>query len=272
MKPTMQLPLILLLIFHGATAVAETGAGVEGNGSPQYMRVDIDRVVIDTEGLIVASANLAGSIEKLAQAIQQLSANSETLSAEQKEILLAAVESVDAASRALSSLANKLPQAAQDLTAQLPQMVRDARQPIADLSSGLESARGGIVAISESLPQATENAKQLVESTLDSALIRLSTYTVILIAVLALALIGVMWFVYRQYLDPLAQKLDALTGAPEHFADMSRYMKETSDNLLALQPTPPGISENQTALAASTDAQKNPDPDSEDSVQDKNER
>lgn len=274
MKPTMQLPLIpLLLIFHGATAVAaESGAVAENNGSPQYMRVDIDRVVIDTEGLIVASSSLAASIEKLAQAIQQLSANSATLSAEEKEILLGAVESVDAASRALSSLANQLPQTAQDLTAQLPQMVRDARQPIAELSSGLASARDGIVAISESLPQATENAKQLVNATFDSALIRLSTYTIILIAVLALALIGVMWFVYRQYLDPLAQKLEALTGAPEHFADMSRYMKETSDNLLALQPAPPEMSENQTVSAAPTGAEQNPEPDREGSAQDNNER
>ncbi len=115
-------------------------------------------------------------------------------------------------------------------------MVREARQPIADLSSGLQSARDGVFAITESLPQATENAKELVNSTLDSVLIRLSTYTVILIAVLALALVGVMWFVYRQYLDPLAQKLDSLVGAPEHFAAMSRYMKQTSDNLIALQP------------------------------------
>ena len=274
MKPTMQLPLILLLlIFHGAVAVAaESAAGAENNGSPQYLRVDIDRVVIDTEGLILASSKLAASIENLAQAIQQLSANSEALSAEEKEILLGAVESVDAASRALSSLANQLPQTAQDLTSRLPQMVQDARQPIAELSSGLESARGGIVAITESLPQATENAKQLVNSTLDSALIRVSIYTIILISVLALVLIGVMWFVYRQYLDPLAQKLDALTGAPEHFAEMSRYMKETSENLLALQLAPPGDSENRTALAVSTDAEKNPEPDREGSAQDKNER
>lgn len=274
MKPTLQLPFILLLlIFQGATAVGtESGAGVENNESPQYMRVDIDRVVIDTEGLILASSNLAASIEQLAQAIQQLAANNATLSAEEKEILLSAVKSVDAASRALSSLANQLPQTAQDLTAQLPQMVRDARQPIAELSSGLESARDGIVVITESLPQATENAKQLVNATLDSALIRLSTYTIILIAVLALALIGVMWFVYRQYLDPLAQKLDALTGAPEHFADMSRHMKETSDNLLALQPAPPEISENQTRLEASTGAEQNPEPAGEGSPRGKNER
>ena len=105
------------------------------------------------------------------------------------------------------------------------------------MSSGLASARDGIYAITESLPQATENAKQLVDASLDAALIKISTYTVILIAVLALALIGVIWFVYRQYLDPLAKKIDALTGAPEHFASMALYMQQTSENLLALQTT-----------------------------------
>ncbi|MCP4388546.1 MAG: hypothetical protein GY802_09630 [Gammaproteobacteria bacterium] len=198
--------------------------------------MNIDRVVIDTEGLVIASGSLADSIDRLALAIQQLSSNSEALSTEDKEILLKAVSSVDQASLALAELAKQLPQTVQNLGDRLPQVVRDARQPIADLSSGLQSARDGVFAITESLPQATENAKDLVNSTLDSALIRFSTYTIILIAVLALALIGVMWFVYRQYLDPLAKKLDALTGAPEHFAAMSRYMKQTSDNLIALQP------------------------------------
>ena len=115
-------------------------------------------------------------------------------------------------------------------------MVQEAREPVAEIASGLASARDGIYAITESLPAATENAKLLVDASLDAALVRLSIYSVILIAVLALALIGVIWFVYRQYLDPLAQKLDALTGAPEHFAAMALHMQQTSENLLALRP------------------------------------
>ncbi len=128
-----------------------------------------------------------------------------------------------------------MPQTADRLGARLPQLVQEARQPVAELSSGLASARDGIYAITESLPQATENAKQLVDAALDAALVKVSIYSVILIAVLALALIGVMWFVYRQYLDPLARKLDALTGAPEHFAAMALHMQKTSENLLALE-------------------------------------
>jgi len=237
MKPKILISFILLMMSAYVVLAAAAETGAEGvTEAPQYMRVNIDRVVIDTEGLVIASGSLADSIDRLALAIQQLSTNSEALSAEEKEILLQAVSSVDQASLALAELAKQLPQTAQDLSQQLPQVVREARQPIADLSSGLQSARDGVMAITESLPQATENAKDLVNSTLDSALIRLSTYTVILIAVLALALVGVMWFIYRQYLDPLAQKLDSLVGAPEHFAAMSLHMKETSENLIALKP------------------------------------
>lgn len=238
MKSKILISLILLMTHaFAAPVLADENAADESRQAARYMRVNIDRVVIDTEGLIIASGSLAKSIDRLALVVEQLSGNSEALSAEEREILLQAVSSLDEASLALAALAKQLPLTAQNLSEQLPQVVRDARQPIADLSSGLQSARDGVFAITESLPQATANAKDLVNSALDSALVRLSTYSIILISVLSLALIGVMWFVYRQYLDPLAQKLDALTGAPEHFAEMSRYMKETSDNLLALQPS-----------------------------------
>ena len=103
------------------------------------------------------------------------------------------------------------------------------------MSSGLQSARDGIYAITESLPQATDNAKELVDASLDSALVKISTYSVILIAILALALVGVVWFIYRQYLAPIAARLEPLAMAPEHFAELARYMKETSDNLRGMQ-------------------------------------
>jgi len=44
-----------------------------------------------------------------------------------------------------------------------------------------------------------------------------------------------MWFIYRQYLQPLTRKLDELVGAPEHFENMARHMKETATSLQALQ-------------------------------------
>lgn len=267
MKPKILLSLILLMM-NGQATLASAADNADGTTeSPQYMRVNIDRIVIDTEGVVIASGKLANSIDRLALAIKQLSTNSEALSEEEKEILLKAVLSVDQASLALAELAKQLPQTAQNLGQQLPKVVREARQPIADLSSGLQSARDGVFAITESLPQATENAKKLVNSTLDSALIRFSTYTILLIAVLALALIGVVWFVYRQYLNPLAQKLDALTGAPEHFAAMSLHMKETSENLIALQPVSVAASEQPAveSVSANTMPAQAPDEDPDNS-------
>ena len=178
---------------------------------------------------------LADSVDRLALALRQLSSSGETLSDADRQVLLDAVRSVDRASAALARLADELPQTARHFSQQLPQVVENARQPIADLASSLQSARDGIYAITESLPQASHSARALVDSSLDSALVRISVYTAVLIAVLALALIAVAWFIYRQYLAPIAAKLEPLAVAPGHFAELAKHMKETSDNLLALQ-------------------------------------
>lgn len=233
MKALIPLPFLLLLTLPGAASAIAADEPV--TQKRQFMSVNVDRVVIDTEGLTRASVRLAESIDELALALNKLSTDSEALSEEEKQVLLQAVASVERASNALEKLAIELPQTGQQLSRQIPQVVENARQPIAELSSGLQSARDGIYAITESLPQATDNAKDLVNSALDSALVKISTYTVILISVLALALIGVVWFIYRQYLAPIAAKLEPLAVAPEHFAELSRHMKETSDNLLTLQ-------------------------------------
>ena len=233
MKALIPLPFLLLLTLPGAAPAIAADEPV--TQKRQFMSVNVDRVVIDTEGLTRASVRLAESIDELALALNKLSTDSEALSEEEKQVLLQAVASVERAANALEKLAIELPQTGQQLSQQIPQVVENARQPIAELSSGLQSARDGIYAITESLPQATDNAKELVNSALDSALVKISTYTVILIVVLALALIGVVWFIYRQYLAPIAAKLEPLAVAPEHFAELSRHMKETSDNLLTLQ-------------------------------------
>ena len=233
MKALIPLPFLLLLTLPGAMPAIAADEPV--TQKRQFMSVNVDRVVIDTEGLTRASVRLAESIDELALALKKLSTDSEALSEEEKQVLLQAVASVERAGNALEKLAIELPQTGQQLSQQIPQVVENARQPIAELSSGLQSARDGIYAITESLPQATDNAKELINSALDSAMVKISTYTVILIVVLALALIGVVWFIYRQYLAPIAAKLEPLAVAPEHFAELSRHMKETSDNLLTLQ-------------------------------------
>ena len=225
--PAMCLLIPAAVMAQDAAAVAET--------TPGFLNVDIDRVVIDTDGLMAASDRLADSVDGLGQAIGQLSGDNVNLDEQQRETLMEAVASVNQASQALTRLADELPQRTQMLGEQLPRAIEATREPLAELADALESVRSSIDVITNSLPEATENSKQLVNATLDAAVARLSFYTLVLVGCLALALIAIMWFIYRQYLQPLTQKLDELVGAPEHFDNMSRHMKETSDNLLALQ-------------------------------------
>ncbi len=203
--------------------------------SIDFVSVTVDRVMVDTDGLAIASETLAEAIDGLALAIGQLSADSAALTDEEKQTLLSAVTSAHEASEALTELARQLPKSAQDFSERLPQIISDAGAPLAKISGSLESVSNSVTLITESLPQATENATLLVDSALDSALQRLILYTIILIAIVALALIGIMWFIYRQYIGPLTRKLDEVVGAPEHFEQMALHMKGTSDNLLALQ-------------------------------------
>jgi hypothetical protein len=228
--------LLISLMSNTAWAASTEGSAVDESAqSVGYLSINVDRMVIDTAGLAAASETLAGSVDRLALAIGQVSADSAGLNDEQRQILLDAVTSAHQASLALTTLAQQLPQSAQGLSDRLPQMINDARAPITALSNSLLSARDSVAMITESLPLATEKATQLMDSVLDAALQKLIVYTVALIAIIALALIAIMWFLYRQYLSPLTQKLDELVGAPEHFQHMALHMKNTSDNLLALQ-------------------------------------
>jgi hypothetical protein len=214
--------LLLSLMSNTVWAASSVDSSVpESAQSSGYLSIRVDRVVVDTAGLAAASATLAGSIDGLALAIGQLSADSAGLNDEQRQILLDAVASAHQASDALTTLAQQLPQSAQGISERLPQMINDTRDSVA--------------MITESLPLATEKAIELMDSVLDAALQKLIVYTIALIAIIALALIAIMWFIYRQYLGPLVRKLDELVGAPEHFEHMALHMKGTSGNLLALQ-------------------------------------
>jgi len=235
MKKLFFLCILPTLLYPYATFAASGESPGDGATNAQYLSVNVDRVEVDTAGLAAAATALSASIERLALAIDQPSGDNESLSDEEKQIRLDAVRSAQQASVALTELARQLPQTAQSFGERLPQLISDASAPLAGLSSSLQSIRDSIALITESLPQATKNTNQLVNSALDAALQRLTLYTILLVAIVALALIGVMWFIYRQYLQPLTRKLDELVGAPEHFENMARYMKETASSLQALQ-------------------------------------
>ena len=237
MNKTLLLSVLLILIKPCTVlAAAAESLVVDDSARPaEYLSINVERVVVDSAGLAAASASLAGSIDRLGLAIEQLSADSAALDDEQRQILLDAVVSSREASVALTELAQQLPRSVQDLGDRLPQMIDDARAPLADMSSSLQAAQSSVAMITESLPMATRNATQLVNSALDAALQKLIVYSVALIAIIALALIGIMWFIYRQYISPLTQKLNELTGAPENFENMARHMEGTAHSLRALQ-------------------------------------
>ena len=237
MNKILLLSVLLILVKPGTVlAVAAESPLIEDSARPaEYLSINVERVVVDSAGLAAASASLAGSIDRLGLAIEQLSADSAELDDEQRKILLDAVVSSREASVALTELAQQLPGSVQNLGDRLPQMIDDARAPLAGMSSSLQAAQSSVAMITESLPLATRNATQLVNSALDAALQKLIVYSVALIAIIALALIGIMWFIYRQYISPLTQKLNELTGAPENFENMARHMEGTAHSLRALQ-------------------------------------
>jgi hypothetical protein len=235
-KNFLQIPILVLLSVQCPISSGSTAAEVT-TASPQYLEVTVENVVINTNGLVAASNTLADSIDAMAQAMERLSTSDANLSVEEREALLSAVNSVDKASAALAQLALKLPEATQKLTDQLPLLVENARVPIAELAKSLEVASDGVLVIAESLPQATENASVLVDSVLNSVLVKASIFAVILILVLVVALVLAVRYIYQSYLEPIMSRFDSLVGAPEHFANLSKHMKETSDNLLLLQNT-----------------------------------
>ena len=235
MKIKTSIALAWLVAAPVSAAPDDIPAAAAGECPAEYLNLSIDRVVVETAGLATAAASLSESVDRLGLAIGQLSENSAAFSGEDREILLRAVQSAGEASAALTQLARQLPQTAQGLSDRLPQILDDARAPLAELSAGLRSARDSIYMITEALPRATENSKELVNATLDAALQRLIFYSIALVAIVALALIGIMWFVYRNYIGPLTRKLDQLVGAPELLESMANHMCEASVNLARIE-------------------------------------
>ena len=212
-----------------------TGAVAAQENKPGFLEVSVDNLVIDTRGLVAASNSLSGSIDGLSQSIEKLSANSRAFSAEEKQSLIDSANSVEQASRAIEELALKLPQMSADLTAKLPVIVEQSQTSVGELSGGLLAASASVTNIVEHLPEATENAKVLVDSALSSAMAKFTIYALIIIAVFVLALILVFRYLFKTYVEPVTNLLAPLADAPEHFDNLSRHMKDTSENMLLLK-------------------------------------
>ena len=200
-----------------------------------YLDVRVDKLEINTHGLVDASNNLSQAIDRLSQAFEQLAKDNQTMSAEEKQVLLESVSSVNQASKAVEELAIQLPQMTDDLADRLPGLIDQTRAPIAELSGGLHSASASVTNIVEHLPQATENVKQIVDAALSSAVKKMTIFVVVVLVVCALVLILVFHYLFKTYIQPVIDLLAPLKNSPEHLENLSRHMKETSDNLLLMK-------------------------------------
>ena len=207
-----------------------------------YLDVRIEKLEINTHGLVDASNNLSQAIDRLSRAFERLAKDNQALSAEEKQVLIDSVNSVDQASKAVEELANQLPNLTNDLANRLPELIDQTRAPIAELSGGLHSASASVTNIVEHLPEATENAKQIVDAALNSAVKKLTIFVVVVLVVFALVLLLVFHYLFKTYIQPVVDLLAPLKNSPEHLENLSRHMKETSDNLLAMKGSKRGHS------------------------------
>lgn len=200
-----------------------------------YVSVNVENVVVDTAGLVSATSGLSDAIVNLSGSITKLSQNPVALGQDDRAALLQAANSVQEASEALSLLAKNLPAVAQRSIAELSQAIENAHQAVADLSAGVQSASAGLIALTESLPEATEKGKQLIDAATQSVMVKTSTYTTIFFILLTLALVAVLYAFYKFLIAPILACFDQFTIIPSQIAEMTSYMKATSDNLVKME-------------------------------------
>jgi hypothetical protein len=199
---------IFLTLFTAQTAKAET---------PAWIDITVGNIVVDTEGLVNASHNLTQAISGLSKSINQISSDNLDLSVEQKQQLVEAIASINQAGKTVEAMAIEIPRSSRAISEGFPEILETASQNIGQLASDL--------------PAATQNAKTLANEVVDSLLLKISIYLV-LIVVSFIGIIGFsMRILYKRWFEPLVLKFESLAEAPQHLDNMARHMKETSDNL-----------------------------------------
>jgi hypothetical protein len=200
--------LTLITLFAGQVANAE---------EPAWIEITVGNIVVDTEGLVIASDNLTRAIAGLSDSINQISSDNLDLSVEQKKQLVEAIASVNQAGKAVEALAIEIPNSTQSISKGFPETLKTASQNIGVLANAL--------------PIATQNAKILAHEVIDSLLLKISIY-LILMVIIVVGIVGFsMRFLYQRWFEPLVLKFESLAEAPQYLDSMARHMKETSDNL-----------------------------------------
>lgn len=232
----------LMTCFNPAILMAQSDSamaasiGIEDKSvASEFLRIQIDKIQIDTAGLVHATDTLSGNIDQLSNSIENLSKSNASLSTEDRAAIVTAAQSVDSASQAISKLASQLPITAAQINQDLTNIINNSASQITAISSGIQSASSGVIAITQSYPEAVENSKRLANEVLTSGLNTVSAYTTGFLVLLVLTIAAIVYVFYRIVITPIINKLDELQTIPAQLAEMSTQMAVTSNNLLKLQ-------------------------------------
>lgn len=208
--------------------------------SPQgYVDIKVENVVINTDRIAIAAETLSASIGQLSKSIEKLATEGTAFEPEDRAALLAATNSVNQASQSLTELARQIPVTAQQLSNSLPEALSNSQKSLSQISSSIGSANQALSQITDSFPETLEQGENLVNRLLDSALQKITIYAFIILFLLLLTFGALIYYSYRTVVQPLISLLQEFKAIPEQMSEMSKQMKQTSENLLSLQPSSP---------------------------------
>jgi predicted acyltransferase (DUF342 family) len=99
----------ITIFFHSATLLAQGDSPPveieDKSAAPELFKIQIDKIQIDTAGLVKATDILSGNIKQVSNSNDNLSKSQASLRSEDREAIVTAALSVDATIQAMSKLA-----------------------------------------------------------------------------------------------------------------------------------------------------------------------
>jgi hypothetical protein len=232
----MRIVTATITLILSTTCFANLDIATEELNTQGYVDIKVENVVINTDRIAIAAETLSASIDQLSKSIEKLATEGTAFEPEDRAALLAATNSVDQASQSLTELARQIPLTAQQLSNSLPEALSNSRQSLSQISSSIGSANQALSQITDSFPETLEQGENLVDRLLDSALQKVTFYAFIILFLLLLTFGALIYYSYRTVVQPLISLLQEFKAIPEQMSEMSKQMKQTSENLLMLQP------------------------------------
>ena len=234
---------VFLLLFSRAGLSAlpdEAGLSVvsdssEKSDAPEYVKISVEKMVIDTQGLIEASSRLSKDLTNLSNSIKSLSAQDIAFGADERATILAAARSLEITSQAITELSQQLPLTAKTLSEKIPSAINNVQQPMQDLYEIIRLISKTSIEISQSLPTVIEKSRLLLNGLVDYILMRVYGLSLLFITLVLIVFAGFIYLGYRKTILPVLERIDEFKSLPSQLAEMSGYLKITSENLLELE-------------------------------------